>query len=538
MNRVHKLDHRVILDTLSCIGGSRALAIAILFRYGEFDQIVSMGFDPYNYNDLTTARQSLAATELLRKHEELPTSFNRRSRAIEGFIAAEQACEATNERLRGRNDRAAQLFVVQRKIADVLGSFDPEEWIDLSGWGPGVTLTLRGSNSHSFNKFYHKGEATLPVSRFISSCWSRLFPLWELSDPKWFEGNRVITVPKNAKTDRVIAVEPSVNLYLQKGVGTMIRRRMRRFGVDLNSQEVNRGLSQTASKSNSLATVDFSAASDTLAYNLVLDLLPWKWFQVLDLLRSPRGVVNDDSITYEKFSSMGNGFTWELESLIFWALALACVPEDHPDHDKVSVFGDDVLIPADCFDEYRDLCAFCGFTINKDKSYCSSYYRESCGGHYWNGVDITPIYMRRFLKGKEIMKYHNRLWELSARFGGFVCKDAAFKPVCNFLKSLKTKYPKVPTDLGDSGFFAEFDEVRPSFSRRFQRGFNVKHFSFIPEKVTADHVGVLLTRLSNFGDREEGNTCSLPRKGRFVVNTSFVPFWSSSGPWVDIRVGQ
>lgn len=531
MNRVHKTDYRVVMDTLSSLDCPRSLTVAILWRYQEYDQIVSQVFDPLAYNDCDEARLALTATDLLRKHEDLPTNFDKEARAHDAFRTAELDCKTTNDRLRTSNSCAAQLFIAQRKIGDVLGVFNPDEWLELSGWGPGVTLTLRGSSQHPINKFHHQGEATEPLTRFIRAVWPTQFPTWDLSKLQSYEGNRVITVPKNAKIDRVIAVEPSINLYLQKGVGTMIRKRMSRFGVDLNDQTVNQELARSGSSTGRLATIDFSAASDTLAYQLVLDLLPFKWLQVMDLLRSPRGVINDGLVTYEKFSSMGNGFTWELESLIFWALALAVVPRDHPERHNVSVYGDDVIIPSDCVEQYVALCNHCGFTINTSKSYDSTYYRESCGGHYWNGVDITPIYMRRYLRGQEVMKFHNRLQELAGRFGAGICKDIRFKPICMFLRSLG-KYPLVPTSLGDTGFYGEFDEVRPALCRKYQRGFNVKHLSFIPEKFEAFHVGVLLTRLTQFGnDRPENNTGAIPRAGKTRLITSFVLSWSSFGPW-------
>jgi hypothetical protein len=82
-------------------------------------------------------------------------------------------------------------------------------------------------------------------------------------------GNNVDWVPKNYKTDRTIAIEPDWNMFLQKGLGGLLRRRLRRVGQDLNDQSTNRFCAAVGSIDGSLATLDMSMASDTVAYRLV-----------------------------------------------------------------------------------------------------------------------------------------------------------------------------------------------------------------------------------------------------------------------------
>lgn len=133
-------------------------------------------------------------------------------------------------------------------------------------------------------------------------------------------GNKVTTVPKNSKTDRVIAIEPLMNMYVQKGIGGAIRHSLRSVGINLNDQTSNQRLAREGSLQGKLATVDLSSASDSVSLLLVEELLPPDWVAAIKLCRSPCGVLPDGSvINYQKVSSMGNGFTFELESLIFWA---------------------------------------------------------------------------------------------------------------------------------------------------------------------------------------------------------------------------
>lgn len=527
MNNVTTLDYRVVLDVLSSLNHPRALTVAILFREKEFHQIVDLKWDPFAYNTLEDARLSFCATELLRKSNWLPTNIDKQKVAEDGFIAAEEKCRVTNERLLQRNAGVEPiLYRALRKIADVLGDFDIDEWLDLSGWGPGVTLTLRGSDATYFRKFHHDGEATPAFARIIPKLLSFLSPHWA-PNAKLYEGNRVITVDKNAKTDRVIAIEPSLNLYFQKGVGAMIKRRLKRWGVDLSDQSINQDLARSGSWDNRLATVDFSAASDTISYRLVADLLPFEWYQVLDVLRSPRGLFRNSLIEYEKFSSMGNGFTFELESLIFWAIAKAVVPEDHELYHSISVFGDDMIIPSDYVDLYSEICNHIGFEVNAKKSFSSSYFRESCGGYFWNGVSIKPVRMERSVSSEEEkICFHNRLME----FDRHECFSEVFRGVRSLLINSVDQKLFCPQSLGDAGFWSD----KPSRSRYYLRSgrFATRVWVTTPRKEEFDHSGVWLTHLYFlskggqsdcltdylkvlFGEVEhiaQGNTCAIPRR--------------------------
>jgi len=532
------------MDTLSSLDCARSLTVAIMLRYGEYAAIVALSFNPQDYNSLSDARDSLQATELLRKHEDLPTNIDKASVAYESFYLAEVACRETNHRLCSERIFGAGTFLrIQRKIAEVLGQFNPEEMFDLGGWGPGSTVLITRRNATPSKKFGSKLELTAPLYRLLTcnNLLGHSYPLW---NPKMhvIEGNKVITVPKNAKTDRIIAVEPSGNLWFQKALGTMIRRRLKRFGVDLNTQERNRELALEGSSNSLLATVDFSAASDTISYQLVLDLLPFSWFQIFDLLRSSRGICQNSLISYEKFSSMGNGFTFELESLIFWAIAKCIVPDDHPMQSKISIFGDDLIIPSEYISLCEEMFRFCGFTINTKKSFSSTYYRESCGGHYWNGADITPVYIRRTLNGVERMRFHNRLVEYSSRTIGYGFRDKRFRSCISFLASAcSTKYGTCPIGYGDLGLIKSFDEEAPTYCRSLQRGwFSKRSLITIPISAFKDDALFALSKFYHLwkssggetGKGLNGNNETLPQRTRYILKKMYFVDWPSLGIWI------
>lgn len=287
---------------------------------------------------------------------------------------------------------------------------------------------------------------------------------------------RVVTVPKNMFTDRTIGVEPTANTYLQQGVGRFFKTCLFRHGIDLTDQGWNQTLAKCA-QGLGLATVDLSMASDTVAYWLVGELLPPAWFQFLCDLRSEYAVMQGESgkkvvIPLEKFSSMGNAFTFELESLIFYALAFAVCIEVGVPTTFLSVFGDDIILPAEAYEKLRTTFQVLGFQVNSEKSYHKGRFFESCGVHAFDGYDVTPIYQKELLFGlPELVRCHNRVVRWCLRVGVSLSR---FREVTQFLvqeggdeaKALNTRVPRQPlgrndvSTEGDTGFLTR--EMRVS----------------------------------------------------------------------------
>jgi hypothetical protein len=211
-------------------------------------------------------------------------------------------------------------------------------------------------------------------------------------------GNRIAFVPKDSRTDRPIAIEPALNLYLQLGVDGYIRRRLKRWGVDLDNQEKNRELARRGSLNwedpESFITLDLAAASDSISTRLCALMLPSEWYSYLMKLRSPQGELGGGSISYEKISSMGNGFTFALESAIFTAViyGVTRVSRDRFDRDKCAIFGDDIIVTKDVASPVITLLNLCGFSLNLEKSFIEGPFRESCGADWFKGKPVRPVF--------------------------------------------------------------------------------------------------------------------------------------------------
>jgi len=202
-------------------------------------------------------------------------------------------------------------------------------------------------------------------------------------------------------------VEPGLNMFLQKGIGRYIRKRLKDVvGLDLkHAQQKHRWLAFEASLGSGLSTLDLSNASDTVSLELVRELLPDEWYDMMKCCRT--GTVDEwldggpevgpcrKKVTLlNKFSSMGNGFTFELETLVFWALSAAITQLEGLPGKRVSVYGDDIICPAGAVPRIVKTFSDLGLTVNVEKSFTEGPFFESCGGDYFFGIDVRPVYVK------------------------------------------------------------------------------------------------------------------------------------------------
>lgn len=188
-------------------------------------------------------------------------------------------------------------------------------------------------------------------------------------------GSRFSTVPKNNENRRPINIEPFGNIITQRAVGTHLRSEIARiFSIDLDDlASVHR---ERIKYVQDIATIDLKNASDSVSRSLCKFLLPKSIFNAIDSTRSHMvlGPDGEYHIT-KKISSMGNGFTFELMSLILNALCRVYDPSS-------SVFGDDIIIQREHARQLIDDLESVGFVVNEDKSFIDGPFRESCGANY------------------------------------------------------------------------------------------------------------------------------------------------------------
>ena len=415
--------------------------------------------------------------EILRKFddEQAATRVSRRSAAISKFHEVEDRMRTVNGRLAPRAIPSKEwvwtglIHEASQKIARVLPPLTFARITKRAAFGPGATLRNTKERSDLYYKVLHPEVTSQARDLLLASMLDRpgwLDLVWDSGEILPAFGSRVTTVPKDSEKDRTIAIEPSGNMFLQKGIGRVIRTALKRVGVDLDDQSVNQGLAKLGSLYDNLATVDLSAASDSVSYWLVRRLLPYDWFNALEQVRCHRGVLDGRCLKYQKFSSMGNGYTFELESLIFWALAASVIDSMQLSDTRLAVYGDDIILHCDAVPALEGLLTYCGFAFNSEKTFASGPYRESCGKHYWRGRDVTPFYIRKPVDDHEtLFLLHNNLrrwFHRQSSFGGYSRMEA--DGILRWLRGFadpEWSKPRIPDGIGDGAFTGNFGEVLP-----------------------------------------------------------------------------
>ena len=355
------------------------------------------------------------------------------------WIDAELKCSETNRifsieppfssSLQRRTVRRAQELIKM-----ILGRCRVDKCIHLAGPGPGSSFFTEKNKTGQYYKYLDRSNLSFTPSseQFLEELvigddlWRRaLFGYGSIRSSTVYQsflrnscrtslGNRLTTVPKTSDTSRPICIEPGLNLMLQKGVGTYLRRRRKIYtGIELDyQQEHHKHL--VINEWVRIATIDLSSASDTIAYEFVKYMLPNKWFLFLDSLRSEAVQVPGGKWYYtQKFSSMGNGYTFELETLLFWALAQAASElagsdpvsgnltgaqnldlTTRPGIGRVlcSCFGDDLIVTERAEKGLLDILDLCGFIVNTRKSSLTEKaFKESCGVYSLYGEEL-PVF--------------------------------------------------------------------------------------------------------------------------------------------------
>lgn len=483
-------------------------------------------------------------TEIMSKNPGLNSGIDRKAAAITKFHEAEASCASTNRRLLELqfdhgNPYWPLIRGMQRVISKVLGKLSSRKLSTAEAnfsFGPGATSAVSGADvllSRKYAGELHMTPRLYPyVSRLCGAIW-RAFPG---TDSLVNDESRTTNVPKNAKTDRVIAIEPHLNIFVQKGIGTLLRNQLRHNGVDLDTQEWNQFLARKA-QDWSLATIDLSSASDMVSSRLVRLLLPREWFELLYLCRTDFTVVDGVRVALEKFSSMGNGYTFELETLIFYAATQAVGAHKA----LTAVYGDDIIVEKTIAPALVDLLDFIGFKTNAKKTFLEGNFFESCGTDWYNGQDVRPP----FLKGDYVDRTQchfyipNALRRYASRRSlGYGC-DIRFKKAWSSAYRRLTPLERrtaIPDGTGDEGLTRNWDESAPS--RRWCNHLHAWQGRVLPLKAVrsnrTDQNGAYVAALHRGATLMPVSTENVRGRTRRSDKLRYRPTlgWADLGPWI------
>lgn len=298
--------------------------------------------------------------------------------------------------------------------------------------GPGTSNDVKGT---SYYEKVHGGHLTF-VSTFQERCYKS-----GMAAAPWSQREEVIRqarygssistneklsfVAKNSQTMRPISIQSAASIATQLCVGRFFERRLKRWGIDISvQQDIHRSMVLT----KDICTIDLKSASSLWSVKAVMLLLEPKWFRLLDSLRAQRIQSGERSFPSHTFSAMGNGFTFPLETILFAAIVRACyrlfgVPliQDGPNR-NYSVFGDDIIVVKDVYDQVVRALTTLGLEVNSNKSFKEGPFRESCGVDAYEGVDIRPVYLKYLTTTQDLYVAFNSLANYYRRWGVYSCE--------------------------------------------------------------------------------------------------------------------
>jgi len=418
----------------------------------------------------------------------LPCTPARERGAIKGYVECEQevasaAVFGPEEAYKDLSRIAALLFSdifaeMENKIHEV--SLVPRH-------GPGATADrLRGNSKFDQREWPSRLEELFPYGDYASPSWrfySEIASDVHFLEPGQERPVKVVLVPKTLKTPRIIAIEPTCMQYMQQAlshdlvcllesdrVGRNNRPNIIEGQIGFRDQVPNRLLAQKGSLSGSLATLDLSEASDRVSTRHVSSLTShWPLLQeALMRTRSEKALVPGHGILpLTKYASMGSALCFPVEAMVFLAVVYHGIEQElkHPLsrrdvkslRSKVRVYGDDIIVPTDyVYSVSRSLELF-GFKVNSGKSFWNGKFRESCGGDYYDGQDVTTVKVRRVFPSSRAdvqeveslvalrnLFYTNGMWQTAKHLDKVIGKVLPHYPVVESTSPLLGRHSFLP----------------------------------------------------------------------------------------------
>jgi len=203
---------------------------------------------------------------------------------------------------------------------------------------------------------------------------------------------KITHIPKDARGPRTIAIQPAHLLMFQRGLMEELYEYIETSSpasgyINFTDQSINKKLAYIGSFDQSYCTIDLKDASDMVSNNLITALTDGHEWQ--DLLYGTRASqaylpILKENITLNKFASMGSALCFPIEAMLFWSIARTVSKE-------VYVYGDDIIVPNQDYDVVCSELERFGLIVNRSKSFHTGFFRESCGGDFYQSHDVTYI---------------------------------------------------------------------------------------------------------------------------------------------------
>jgi len=270
-------------------------------------------------------------------------------------------------------------------------------------------------------------------------------------------------VHKKVGKARGICIEQAETQYMQQAYREALydhieNAPLTRGRINFRDQSINASLASMLSWTGEGATLDLSEASDRNARVAISYIFQDTDFHDALMALSTRYVDAVDSagtplhIELNKYAPMGSALCFPVMATYYWAIICALLQVKYNKQLRhirnVYIYGDDIIVPKYLVDSILEFFPKLGLKVNKDKSFSTSHFRESCGVHAYNGVDITPVYVKHIPNSDSITVAISCL-EVESQFYGRLY----FKTACLFRTELNLFFNEIPVVPKDSGLF-------------------------------------------------------------------------------------
>jgi hypothetical protein len=157
-----------------------------------------------------------------------------------------------------------------------------------------------------------------------------------------------------------------------------------------------------------------------------------------------------------KFAPMGSRTCFPVETIIFAAICESEIrritgkPARSTDY---QIYGDDIVVRTEYYTAIIKRLTELGFIPNLGKSFGNSeghFFRESCGGEYYDGVDVTPVRIPRNFTDFEGYMSSPKVEKL---YDGTPYLDRpVYTGAADELPAMKAAWVQLANNLGRSGF--------------------------------------------------------------------------------------
>lgn len=221
-------------------------------------------------------------------------------------------------------------------------------------------------------------------------------------DPHYSE---TLFVPKDSRGPRVIVREPYSLLFYQMAFNEWLSGELTKSSfhrINFQDQSANRRLAAQSSIDGKNCTLDLKSASDRvsrlIARHVFRDCSAIRYFidRATKVTRLP---VSKALLPLNKLAGMGSGLTFPTMSFLIALASVRAISDRFripytTAQRLVYVYGDDIICPTHMRTCVEEALEKIFLRVNRSKSYSVSHFRESCGGDYYDGQDVSPVRLK------------------------------------------------------------------------------------------------------------------------------------------------